>query len=108
MIRRATALFVLAAIVPLAGCQTTRPNQKWPVLPEYPRPEVPKVSKVELMDAIDEMPAGEVRERVKMLAVEVIDDLVETWRDFVHWGDRMDVVIEQYNKEAKRHNKKVD
>lgn len=108
MIRRATALLVLAALVPLAGCQTTRPNQKWPVLPEYPRPEVPKVSKVELMDAIDEMPPGEARERVKLLATEVIGDLVESWLDFVHWGDRMDAVIEQYNEEAEKHNKRVD
>jgi len=109
MIRRATALLVLVAIViPLAGCQTVRPNQKWPMLPEYPRPEVPKVSKVELMDAIDEMPAGEARARVKALANEVIDDLVETWRDFIFWGDRMDAVIKQYNEEAEDHNKKVD
>jgi len=108
MIRRATALLVLAAIVPLTGCQTTSPNQKWPMLPEYPRPEVPKVSKVELMKAIDAMPPGEARERVKLLATELIGDLVESWRDFVHWGDRMDAVIEQYNKEAKKHNKRVD
>ena len=108
MIRRATVLLVLASIVPLAGCQTVRPNQKWPMLPEYPRPEVPKVSKVELMAAIDEMPAGAAREKVKLLTNEVIDVLVESWRDFTFWGDRLDAVIEQYNKEAKSHNKKVD
>lgn len=108
MIRRATALLTLVALVPLAGCQVTRPNQKWPMLPEYPRPEVPKVSKVELMDAIGEMPAGEDRERVKLLATEVIGDLVETWRDFTFWGDRMDAVIKQHNREAKRHNRRID
>lgn len=108
MIRRATAILALAILVPLAGCQSTRPNQKWPMLPEYPRPGVPKVSKVELMEAIDELPPGEARERVKLLAAEVIGDLVESWLDFVHWGDRMDAVIEQYNKEAARHNKRVD
>ena len=108
MIRRATALLVLAVLVPLAGCQTTRPNQKWPMLPEYPRPETPKVSQVELMEAIDALPPGEVREKVKLLADEVIDALVETWRDFTFWGDRMDAVIRQYNEEAEKHNKKVD
>lgn len=108
MIRRATVLLVLVTLIPLAGCQTVRPNQKWPMLPEYPRPEVPKVSKVELMDAIGELPAGAARERAKLLATEVIGDLVETWRDFTFWGDRMDAVIEQYNKEAKKHNKRVD
>ncbi len=107
MIRRATSLIALAALL-LSGCATARPNQKWPMLPEYPRPEVPQVSKVGLMDAIDAMPLGEDRERVKSLATKVIDDLVEAWRDFTFWGDRMDAVIEQYNKEAKSHNEKVD
>ncbi len=107
MIRRATSLIALAALL-LSGCATARPNQKWPMLPEYPRPEVPKVSKVELMDAIAAMPAGEARERVSLLATEAIGDLVDAWRDFTFWGDRMDAVIRQYNEEAEKHNKKVD
>lgn len=92
----------------MSGCTTVRPNQKWPMLPEYPRPDVPKVSKVELMNAISALPAGEDRERVRLLANDVVGDLVETWRDFTFWGDRMDAIIRQYNKEAKKHNKRVD
>ena len=90
-----------------AGCTTVKPNQSWPILPEYPRPEVPKISKVELLEAIDALPPGEEREKIKLLTNKLVDELVEAWRDFAFWGDRMNAAIQKYNEEAKDHNKKV-
>lgn len=100
----------LACVMLMAatGCATVSPNQKWPILPEYPRPSVPQVSRAELLDAIGEMPPGEQRERLRSLATEVTDELVEAWRDFAYWGDRMNAATLEYNRQAKEHNQEVE
>ena len=102
------AKLVCAALLAASGCATVAPNQKWPVLPEYPRPQVPQVSRAELLGAIGEMPPGEQRERLRSLAVEVTDELVEAWRDFAYWGDRMSAAALEYNRQAEEHNRGVE
>ena len=102
------SLACLLCVAVLSGCATVSPNQKWPTLPEYQRPEVPGISRVPLLDAIGELPAGERREAIRALAVEVTDELVEAWLDFAFWGDRMDAIVREYNRQAEEHNKKVD
>jgi len=104
-IQRLTCVLLL---VVMSGCATVKPNQKWPILPEHQRPDVPQVSRVPLLEAIDEMEPGELREKIRRLAVGATDDLVEAWQDFTFWGDKMDTAIREYNEKARRHNKKVD
>jgi hypothetical protein len=96
-----------AMLLVASGCAVVGPNQKWPVLPEYPRPRTPQVSRVELLDAIGEMPPGEQRERLRSLAVKVTDELIEAWRDFTFWGDRMNATVLEYNRQAEEHNRGV-
>ena len=96
-----------AALLAVSGCAAVAPNQKWPVLPEYPRPQTPQVSRTELLDAIGGMPPGVQRERVRSLAVEVTDELTDAWRDFTFWGDRLNAAALEYNRQAKEHNRGV-
>lgn len=100
-------LVCVVCLVALSGCTTIRSNQKWPILPEHQRPVVPEVSRVPLLNSIDELPSGEQREKIRLRAIEVTDDLVDVWQDFTFWGDRMFAAIEEYNEQAKEHNKKV-
>jgi hypothetical protein len=94
-----------AILLAISGCAAGGPRQKWPVLPEYPRPQTPQVSRAELLDAIGGMPPGEQRERLRALAVKVTDELVEAWRDFAFWGDRLNAAVLEYNRQAEEHNR---
>jgi len=104
-IQRLTCVLCLVA---LSGCATVRPNQKWPILPDHARPAVPEVSRVPLLEAIAELEPGEQREKIRALAIEVTDELIAAWQDFTFWGDRMDAAIEEYNRQAEEHNKRVE
>lgn len=102
------ARLACAALLAVSGCAATvRPNQKWPILPEYQRPQTPQVSRADLLDAIGGMPPGEQREKLRSLAVKVTDELVEVWRDFAFWGDRLNAAVLEYNRQAEEHNRGV-
>lgn len=104
-----TPRIILAIVLcaALSGCATVSPNQKWPILPEHPRPTIPVVSRVPLLEAIGELEPGEQREKIRALAIGVTDELIAAWQDFTFWGDRMAAAIKEYNEQAEEHNKKV-
>lgn len=105
--RKTITCLLLAAALPLVSCNVVRPNQKWPMLPEYPRPELKQISRSELIVMIRALPPGGERNRLEDEARSVTDDLVEAWRDTAFWAKRMEAVILEYNRQAEGHNKKV-
>lgn len=103
---RTTMIAILMTVL-LSGCATGGGRQ-WPVLPEFDRPHTPKISRVELMAEIRKLPHGDSRERIILLTDDVIDKLVEAWKDAAFWGDRMEAVIRTYNEEAAKHNSRFE
>ena len=59
------------------------------------------------MDEIRKLPHGDSRERILLLTDDVIDTLVEAWKDTTFWGDKMEAAIRTYNEEAAKHNGRI-
>ena len=102
---RTTIIAILMTVL-LSGCATGGGRQ-WPILPEFDHPHTPKIGKVELMEEIRKLPHGDSREQILLLTDDVIDKLVEAWKDTTFWGYKMEAVIRTYNEEAAKHNSRI-